>query len=88
MTASAPQAAQDDWRKGHLDFRNPNLSRIWVVERLREIGPATTFLLGSRNAWTLHPSAVTGAIVGARNASKQRSHARRRFAPRDEEITR
>ncbi len=60
----------DDWRKGHPDFTEPNLSRnLALVDRLQQIGqdhgrPAGEVAI----AWTLHNPAVTGAIVGARNA--------------------
>jgi aryl-alcohol dehydrogenase-like predicted oxidoreductase len=61
---------QDDWRKGHPDFTEPNLSRnVALVERLREIAKRHKRSVGEvAIAWTLHHPAVTGAIVGARNA--------------------
>ena len=61
---------QDDWRKGHPDFTEPNLSRnLALVERLREIAQQHNRSIGEvAIAWTLHHPAVTGAIVGARNA--------------------
>jgi aryl-alcohol dehydrogenase-like predicted oxidoreductase len=62
----------DDWRKGHADFNEPNLSRnLALVERLQQIAkrhgrsPAEVAI-----AWTLQNPAVTGAIVGARNAKQ------------------
>jgi aryl-alcohol dehydrogenase-like predicted oxidoreductase len=60
----------DDWRKGHPDFSEPNLSRnLELVERLREIAKRHNRSIGEvAIAWTLHNPAVTGAIVGARNA--------------------
>jgi aryl-alcohol dehydrogenase-like predicted oxidoreductase len=60
----------DDWRKGHPDFLEPNLSRnLELVERLREIAKRHNRSIGEvAIAWTLHNPAVTGAIVGARNA--------------------
>src|SRR5229473_1590672 len=66
----AARLPQDDWRKGHLDFTEPNLSRnLALVERLREIGQRHNRSVGEvAIAWTLHHPAVTGAIVGARNA--------------------
>src|SRR5207248_11611307 len=66
----AARLPQDDWRKGHLDFTEPNLSRnLALVERLREIGHRHNRSVGEvAIAWTLHHPAVTGAIVGARNA--------------------
>ena len=62
----------DDWRKGNPDFQEPRFSKtLALVERLRAVG-------GRRGksprevaiAWTLRHSAVTGAIVGARNAEQ------------------
>ena len=66
----AARLPQDDWRKGHLDFTEPNLSRnLALVERLREIGQRHNRSVGEvAIAWTLHHPAVTGAIVGGRNA--------------------
>jgi aryl-alcohol dehydrogenase-like predicted oxidoreductase len=61
---------QDDWRKAHADFNEPNLSRnLELVERLREIAKRHNRSVGEvAIAWTLRNPAVTGAIVGARNA--------------------
>jgi aryl-alcohol dehydrogenase-like predicted oxidoreductase len=66
----AARLPQDDWRKGHPDFSEPNLSRnLGLVERLREIAKRHNRSAGEvAIAWTLHHPAVTGAIVGARNA--------------------
>jgi len=66
----AARLPQDDWRKGHPDFTEPNLSRnLALVERLREIAKRHNRSAGEvAIAWTLHHPAVTGAIVGARNA--------------------
>ncbi len=60
----------DDWRKGHSDFTEPNLSRnLELVERLREIANRHHRSVGEvAIAWVLRNPAVTGAIVGARNA--------------------
>ena len=65
----AASLPKDDWRKGHPDFTEPNLSRnLALVERLREIGERHNRSVGEvAIAWTLHHPAVTGAIVGARN---------------------
>jgi aryl-alcohol dehydrogenase-like predicted oxidoreductase len=59
-----------DWRKGHPDFREPNLSRnLELVDHLREIAQRHNRSVGEvAIAWTLRNPAVTGAIVGARNA--------------------
>ena len=60
--------ADDDWRKHHPDFNEPQLSRsLRLVSLLRTVGkrrgrtPAEVAI-----AWVLHNPAVTGAIVGAR----------------------
>jgi aryl-alcohol dehydrogenase-like predicted oxidoreductase len=60
----------DDWRRGHPDFTEPNLSHnLALVERMREIAKRHNRSVGEvAIAWTLRHSAVTGAIVGARNA--------------------
>ncbi len=62
----------DDWRKGHSDFTEPNLSRnLALVERLQQIGRSHNRSAGEvAIAWALHNPAVTGAIVGARNAKQ------------------
>jgi len=61
---------EDDWRKNHPDFTEPDLSRnLALVERLRQLGRRHDRSVGEvAIAWTLHNPAVTGAIVGARNA--------------------
>ena len=68
----ASRLPKDDWRKGHADFTEPNLSRnLALVERLREIAERHNRSVGEvAIAWTLHHPAVTGAIVGARNAGQ------------------
>lgn len=60
----------DDWRKDHPDFSEPDLSRnLVLVERLRQVAQRHNRSVGEvAIAWTLHNPAVTGAIVGARNA--------------------
>jgi aryl-alcohol dehydrogenase-like predicted oxidoreductase len=62
----------DDFRSKSPEFREPRLSKnIDLVERLRKVGS-----LHGRNpgevaiAWVLSNPAVTGAIVGARNAKQ------------------
>jgi len=61
---------EDDWRRGHPDFTEPYLSHnLALVERLREIAKGRNRSVGEvAIAWTLRHPAVTGAIVGARNA--------------------
>lgn len=62
----------DDWRRSHPDFNEPNLSRnLALVDRLRDIGKRHGRSPGEvAIAWTLQNPAVTGAIVGARNAKQ------------------
>ena len=61
-----------DWRSRNEQFREPKLTEnLELVERLRTVGarhgrsPGETAI-----AWTLRHPAVTGAIVGARNAKQ------------------
>jgi aryl-alcohol dehydrogenase-like predicted oxidoreductase len=63
---------KDDWRSGHPDFSEPNLSRnLDLVEHLREFAQRHNRSIGEvAVAWTLRNPAVTGAIVGARNAKQ------------------
>jgi aryl-alcohol dehydrogenase-like predicted oxidoreductase len=60
----------DDWRKGHPDFTEPNLTRnLELVEHMREIANRHHRSVGEvAIAWVLRNPAVTGAIVGARSA--------------------
>ncbi|HET8921970.1 MAG TPA: aldo/keto reductase [Candidatus Acidoferrum sp.] len=62
----------DDFRSRNPEFREPRLSKnLELVERLRQVGarhrlsPAEVAI-----AWVLHHPAITGAIVGARNAKQ------------------
>jgi aryl-alcohol dehydrogenase-like predicted oxidoreductase len=66
----AAKLSENDWRKTHPDFTEPNLSRnLALVERLHQIARRHNRSAGEvAIAWTLHNAAVTGAIVGARNA--------------------
>jgi aryl-alcohol dehydrogenase-like predicted oxidoreductase len=66
----AGKLPQDDWRRGHPDFTEPNLSHnLALVERMRDIANRHSRSVGEvAIAWTLRHPAVTGAIVGARNA--------------------
>ena len=68
----ASKLPKDDWRKSHPDFTEPNLSRnLALVDRLREIAKRHNRSVGEvAIAWTLRHPAVTGAIVGARNAKQ------------------
>jgi aryl-alcohol dehydrogenase-like predicted oxidoreductase len=63
---------KDDWRSRGPEFQEPQLSKnLALVERLSEVGvwhrrpPGHVAI-----AWTLRHPAVTGAIVGARNAKQ------------------
>ena len=66
----AARLPKDDWRSSDPEFKEPRLSRnLALVERLREIGKRHGRSPGEvAVAWTLRNPAVTGAIVGARNA--------------------
>jgi aryl-alcohol dehydrogenase-like predicted oxidoreductase len=66
----AAKLPKDDWRSGDPEFREPRLSHnLAVVERLQEIARRHGRSPGEvAVAWTLRNPAVTGAIVGARNA--------------------
>jgi aryl-alcohol dehydrogenase-like predicted oxidoreductase len=66
----AAKLSEDDWRRTHPDFTEPNLSRnLALVERLHQIARRHNRSAGEvAIAWTLRNAAVTGAIVGARNA--------------------
>lgn len=63
---------QDDWRRRNAEFQEPRLSRnLNLAELLREIGRPHDRSAGEvAIAWTLHNQAVTGAIVGGRNAEQ------------------
>ena len=65
----AANLPDDDWRKDHPDFTEPNLSRnLALVETLKEVAARHGRSPGEAAiAWTLRHPAVTGAIVGARN---------------------
>jgi aryl-alcohol dehydrogenase-like predicted oxidoreductase len=60
----------DDFRSRNPEFREPRLSKnIELVERLRKIGARHGRGPGEvAIAWVLRHPAITGAIVGARNA--------------------
>jgi aryl-alcohol dehydrogenase-like predicted oxidoreductase len=61
-----------DWRSRDVEFKEPRLSKnLALVERLREVGERVQRPPGQvAIAWTLRNPAVTGAIVGARNAKQ------------------
>jgi aryl-alcohol dehydrogenase-like predicted oxidoreductase len=62
----------DDWRRRSPEFNEPNLTKnLALVERLRAVGKRHGRSSGEvAIAWTLRNAAVTGAIVGARNAAQ------------------
>jgi len=66
----AARLPKDDWRSGNPNFNEPKLSQnLALVEHLLEIGKRHGRSPGEvAIAWTLRNPAVTGAIVGARNA--------------------
>lgn len=63
---------EDDWRKHNPNFQEPLLSRnLRLVETLRSVGQRHNASAGEvAIAWTLKNPAVTGAIVGVRNAQQ------------------
>jgi aryl-alcohol dehydrogenase-like predicted oxidoreductase len=64
--------APGDWRRRSSDFREPRLSRnLAIAALMKQIGEKygkTAAVVAL--AWTLRQPAVTGAIVGARNAAQ------------------
>lgn len=62
----------DDFRSRNPEFKEPRLSKnIELVERLRKVGARYGRGPGEvAIAWVLSHSAITGAIVGARNAKQ------------------
>ncbi|MGB2901239.1 MAG: aldo/keto reductase [Candidatus Acidiferrum sp.] len=62
----------DDFRSRNPEFREPRLSKnLALVERLRQVGARHGRMPGEvAIGWTLRHPAVTGAIVGARNAKQ------------------
>ena len=67
---------QDDWRKRDRNFQEPLLSRnLRLAETLRSIGHRHKASPGEvAIAWTLKNPAVTGAVVGVRNAQQARAN--------------
>jgi len=62
----------DDWRRGHGDFQEPQLSsNLKLVRLLRAIGNRHGRSPGEvAVAWVLQNRAVSGAIVGARRPAQ------------------
>src|SRR6266478_889140 len=68
----AAKLPADDFRSRNPEFCEPRLSKnLGLVERLRSVGARHGRTPGEvAIAWTLRSPAVTGAIVGARNAKQ------------------
>jgi aryl-alcohol dehydrogenase-like predicted oxidoreductase len=68
----AAKLPDNDWRKHSPELREPNLSKnLKIVERLKKVAARYGRTPGEAAiAWTLRSPAVTGAIVGARNAGQ------------------
>ena len=68
----AANLPDSDWRSRDVEFHEPRLSKnLALVERLREVGERVQRPPGQvAIAWVLRNPAVTGAIVGARNAKQ------------------
>jgi aryl-alcohol dehydrogenase-like predicted oxidoreductase len=68
----AAKLPADDWRTQNPEFREPKLSKnLELVERMRVVGKRYNRVPGEvAIAWALRLPAVTGAIVGARNAQQ------------------
>lgn len=62
----------EDWRSKNPEFQEPKLTaNLALVERLRTVAQRHAGTAGEvALAWTLRNPAVTGAIVGARNAKQ------------------
>ncbi len=68
----AANFSADDWRRNNKEFQEPRLSaNLELVELLKRIGAPHGRSAGEvAIAWTLRHPAVTGAIVGGRNAAQ------------------
>jgi aryl-alcohol dehydrogenase-like predicted oxidoreductase len=68
----AANFSEDDWRRQNKEFQEPRLSaNLELVELLKRIGAPHKRSAGEvAIAWTLRNPAVTGAIVGGRNAAQ------------------
>jgi aryl-alcohol dehydrogenase-like predicted oxidoreductase len=68
----ASALSADDFRSRNPEFKEPRLSKnIELVERLRKVGSRHGRGPGEvAIAWVLHHPAITGAIVGSRNAGQ------------------
>jgi aryl-alcohol dehydrogenase-like predicted oxidoreductase len=82
--------AADDWRSKNSEFQEPKLSEnLAIAERVKAVADRRDVSAGAMAAaWTLKHPAVTGAIIGARNAGQVAAifpHADLTLAP--EEVT-
>ncbi len=71
MTAErAAKLPSDDWRSKNPEFQEPKLSQnLQLAQRVQELAERRGVSTGAlAAAWTLSNPAVTGAIIGARNA--------------------
>jgi aryl-alcohol dehydrogenase-like predicted oxidoreductase len=68
----AANFSANDWRRNNKEFQEPRLSaNLELVELLKRIGAPHGCSAGEvAIAWTLRHPAVTGAIVGGRNAAQ------------------
>ena len=68
----AANFSANDWRRNNREFQEPRLSaNLELVELLKRIGAPHGRSAGEvAIAWTLRHPAVTGAIVGGRNAAQ------------------
>ena len=62
--------AADDWRSKNSEFQEPKLSEnLTIAQQVKVVADRRGVSAGAvAAAWTLHNPAVTGAIIGARNA--------------------
>ena len=69
-TERAAKLPSDDWRSKNPEFQEPKLSQnLQLAQRVRELAARRGVSAGAlAAAWTLSNPAVTGAIIGARNA--------------------
>jgi aryl-alcohol dehydrogenase-like predicted oxidoreductase len=80
--------AEDDWRRNSLIFQEPNLSNnLQLVENLRPIAEKYNKTVGQLAvAWVLSNSAITSAIVGARNENQATQNIEGDFVIEDNDL--
>ncbi len=71
-TFHTKKIAEDDWRRSNSYFQEPYLSKaLEFVERIRPLATKSNKSVGNLAvAWVLNNTAVTSAIVGARNKTQ------------------